>query len=72
MKKTQHDFLALRHLAVCTKIFLNFVFCILEVFTKAGYFNTGFVFLRRKIQTNIKQTLVEKYTEKITNFQKHF
>jgi len=40
-------FLALRHLAVCTKIFFYFFNCFfvfLEVLTKTGYFNIGFVF----------------------------
>jgi hypothetical protein len=51
-------FLALRD----KNIFFN-------VFTKTGYFNTGFVFLQYKVQTTIKQNLVEKYTENY-NFKK--
>ena len=47
--KTQYDFLALRHLAICTKtfffLFSNF-FLFLEVLTKTGYFNIGFVFFK--------------------------
>jgi hypothetical protein len=56
-------FLALRHLTVCTKtifFFFQIVFCILEVLMKTGYFNTGFVFLRHKIQTDIKKKAYRK------------
>jgi len=56
-------FLALRHLTVCIKTFFFFfqiVFCILEVLMKTGYFNTGFVFLRHKIQTDIKKKAYRK------------
>jgi len=45
--KKHYDFLALRHLTVCTKtVFQNFnFFCIfLKVLTKTWYFNTGFIF----------------------------
>jgi len=56
-EKTQYDFLALRHLAICTKTFSSFFnfFVFLEVLTKTGYFNTGFVFSFTKKQTGIKQ-----------------
>jgi hypothetical protein len=38
------------------------------VLTKTGHFNTGIVFFWYKIQTNIKQNLVEKYTEQLQFF----
>jgi len=63
----QYDFLALRHLAVCTKIFFflffNF-FVFLEVLMTIGYFNIGFVFLRCKILPDINQNDI-KTTRKI-------
>jgi len=74
MKKTQHDFLALRHLAVCTKTFFHFsnFFVFLKVLMKTEYFNTEFVFLRHKIQTDIKQKKSRNIHGKITIFQKYF
>ena len=51
-------------------LFFKF-FCILKVLTKTRYFNTGFLFLWCKIQTDIKQKKVEKYMEKL-NFSKAF
>jgi hypothetical protein len=33
-------------------------------FMKTGYFNTRFVFLRYKVQANIKQNFITKYTGK--------
>jgi len=48
-------FLALRHLAVCTKTFFLFsnFFVFLEVLTKTGYFNTEFcIFNEIKIYNN--------------------
>jgi len=57
--KKHYNFLALRHLAVCTKtfFFLFFkVFCILEVLTKTKYFNIGFcIFSNIKILLDINQ-----------------
>jgi len=44
----------------------------LEVLTKTGYFNTGFVFLQRKIQTDINKNGVEKYVKKSQFFQNTF
>jgi len=54
--KTQHNFLALRHLAECTKIFFSFkfFFVFLEVLTKTGYFNTGFVFFRNDKKNRLR------------------
>jgi hypothetical protein len=64
--KTQYDFLALRHLAVCTKTFFFKVFCILKVLTKTGYFNTGFcIFNDIKIQSDIDQKQHNKYARKL-------
>jgi hypothetical protein len=40
--------------------------------TKTEYFNTGCVFLRCKIQINIKQNLVEKYAEELQIFENIF
>ena len=61
--KIRYDFLDLRHLAVCTKTFFYLFFnCFLyfwKFLPKTGYFNTGFIFLWCKIQTDIKQTLIE-------------
>jgi hypothetical protein len=54
-EKTQYDFLALTHLAVCTKIifFSNF-FVFLEVLTKTRYCHIGFcIFSNVKILPNI-------------------
>jgi len=51
--------------------FTNF-FGILVVLMKTEYFNTWFVFLRHKIQTDIKQNLVEKYTKKLQFFKSIF
>jgi hypothetical protein len=39
---------------------------------KIGYFNTRFVFLWCKIQTNIKQNLVEEYVEESQIFKDIF
>jgi len=63
-EKTQYDFLALRHLAVCTKTFSSFFnfFVFFEILTKTGYFNTGFVFFLQTKQTGIKQNGVKQYT----------
>jgi hypothetical protein len=41
-------------------------------FVKTRYFNTGFVSLRYKIQTDINQNGVEKYTGKSQIFQNDF
>jgi hypothetical protein len=68
-------FLALRHLAVCTKTFFLFskFFVFFQILKKTEYFNTGFVFLRHKIQTDIKQKKESrKIHGKITIFQKYF
>jgi hypothetical protein len=69
-EKIQYDFLALRHLAVCIKTFF-FLFSSFFKLMKTRYFNTGFVFLRCKIQTDIKQNRVEN-TRKNYNFSKAF
>jgi hypothetical protein len=59
--KTQYDFLALRHLAVCTKQkYFFFMF-----WRKPCILIPDLYFYGIKIQTNIKQNLVEKYTEKL-------
>jgi len=74
-KKHNMIFLALRHLAVCTKTFFLFskFFVFFEILKKTEYFNTGFVFLRHKIQTDIKQKKESrKIHGKITIFQKYF
>jgi len=42
------------------------------ILMKTEYFNTWFVFLRRKIQTDIKQNLVKKYTKKLQFFKSIF
>jgi hypothetical protein len=41
-------------------------------FMKTGYFNTRFVFLRYKVQANIKQNFITKYTGKSWIFPKIF
>jgi len=69
MKKTQYDFFSFETLCRMHKnifffFFSNF-FGIFKVLTKIRYFNTGFVFLWHKIQTDIKQNLIEKYIEKL-------
>ena len=66
--KKHYDFLALRHLAVCTKIFFffftKFFFCILEVLTKTGYFNIGFcIFSNIKIPLDINQNDIKNTRE---------
>jgi hypothetical protein len=58
--------LLLRDLAVCMKT-KYFIFLFFYVLTKTEYFNTGFVSLQYKIQTNIDQNAV-KYLQKITTF----
>jgi hypothetical protein len=58
--------LLLRDLAVCMKT-KHFIFLFFYVLTKTEYFNTGFVSLQYKIQTNIDQNAV-KYLQKITTF----
>jgi hypothetical protein len=42
----------------------------LEVLTKTEYFNTGFVFLRHKIQIDIKQKRHKSKGGEITNIEK--
>jgi hypothetical protein len=66
--KKHYDFLALRHLAVCTKTFFffftKFFFCILEVLTKTGYFNIGFcIFSNIKIPLDINQNDIKNTRE---------
>ena len=46
-------------------------FCILKVLMKTGYFNTGFVFLRHKIQIDNKQKKHKSKGGKITNIEKY-
>ena len=61
--KTQYDFFSFETLDRMHKnifFFFQIVFCILEVLMKTGYFNTGFVFLRHKIQTDIKKKAYRK------------
>ena len=74
--KTQYDFLALRHLAVCTKIFFSFFklsFCILEVLTKIGYFNIGFcIFSNIKILPDINQNDIKNTRENCKIPKKYF
>ena len=72
--KTQYHFLALRHLAVCTKTFFFFskqvfFFCILKVLTKTRYFNIGFCIFSniKKILLDINQNDIKRETCKITN-----
>jgi len=51
-------------------LFFKF-FCILEVLTKTGYFNTGFVFFFGiKIPTKYKTKFSKKITENNYNFLK--
>ena len=69
-----YDFLALRHLAVCTKFFFfpNF-FCILEVLTKTGYFNIGFcIFSNIKILLDINQNDIKNTRKNCKNSKKIF
>jgi hypothetical protein len=56
--KTQYDCLALRHLAVCTKIFF-FFFQFFLSWRKLSVLIPDFVFLRHKIQTDIIQNSVK-------------
>ena len=57
-------YLFFRDLAICMKT-KHFFY----VLTKTKYFNTGFVSLQYKIQTNIDQNAV-KILQKITDFLK--
>ena len=70
--KTQFDFLALRHLAVCAKIFFFFFqnfFVFFEVLTKTEYFNTGFVLLKwQKNRSRLNKTEIKK-SEEIKNIK---
>jgi hypothetical protein len=72
--KTQYDFLALRHLAVCTKNIFSFFQNFLCFWTKTRYFNTRFVFFfgnNKNKQTDIKQNDI-KNTRKNCKIPKIF
>jgi hypothetical protein len=64
VRQTQYDFFSFETIGRMHKnIFFSIFFVFLEVLTKTGYFNTGFVFFQNdKKQTEIKQNNVKQYT----------
>jgi hypothetical protein len=63
--KIQHDFLALRDLAVYIKKYMFF-------YAKPGILIPDLYFYDIKIKTNIKKNLVEKYMKKLQVFKRNF
>ena len=68
--KIEYEFLALRDLAVCKKTKTCFFF--LMFWQKQGILILDLYFYDVKIQTNIKQNLVEKYVEELQIFKNIF